>query len=493
MVSQEKLIKQGIKYTDALFKEIENRINKQVRSTDTLESFLDKYHKAFPEHKDNPLIALGYNEKMIDLILQETNNHKFSRPSQKELVRVTIENYVGDLIVDVGEDIKNSVRDIVKHGYNNNLSQDEIAEQITHKVNIIKTKRARAIARTEVARTATISDYVINKERGATHFYVECRNTACPVCKKAWHTGWAEENDSNFTPSDSSAGGKGWMGDRTYSMNDVKKLPPIHVNCRCIPYFIKKEESGSDGVYHSNTNSFKRIGNVDYDEEKVDPKKEFNNISKNGFIKYEDKAGDTHSVKVKCKESSIVTFGDENEIGKKFYDEECYEYQILDKNGKEKVTIYKSKSHKQFSMSDLISVYDNLNNILISECNEIILSCQDVDGRSGGFVLESDPHRITITGITGAFSMGPVLIHEMAHTFDFSNDFISKLEEYINLVHKYPTKENPHTEEDDHYFEEDFAYTVELMVMYPEYFREHGNGKTEYLNNLLGNIIDKEK
>lgn len=237
MPSQDKLIKQGIKYTDALFDEISNRINQGVLSADTLEAFLEKYSKAFPDYENNPLITLGYDKRMLELILQETNNHRFSRPAQKELVRVVIENKVGENIRDVGDNITSDVRDIVKEGYNNNLSQDEIAEQISHRIGTIKNKRARAIARTEIARTATISDYVINKERGCTHFYVECRNTACPVCKKAWHKGWTEENDDKFNPSDKSAGGKGWIGDKTYSMKDTSKLPPIHPNCRCTAKF----------------------------------------------------------------------------------------------------------------------------------------------------------------------------------------------------------------------------------------------------------------
>jgi len=238
MVSQDKLISNGIRYTDSLFEEISKRIEQGVRSSDTLESFLAKYNKAFPE-KGNPLITLGYDKKMLDIILQETNNHKFSRPSQKEMVRVTIENKVGEKIVDVGDNITEDVRDIVKDGYDNNLSQDEIAENISAKVSSIKNKRARAIARTEVARTATISDYIINKEMGATHFYVECRNTACPVCKEAWHTKWTPETDDTYTPKEYTAGKKGWVGDKTYPMSDTAKLPPIHPNCRCVPYFVK--------------------------------------------------------------------------------------------------------------------------------------------------------------------------------------------------------------------------------------------------------------
>ena len=237
-MNQDKLIKQGIKYTDKLFDEINKRLEQGITSSDTLESFLDKYHKAFPD-KDNPLLTLGYDKRMIELILQETNNHRFSRPAQKELVRVTIENQVGELIQNVGDDITNNVRDIVKDGYNNNLSQDQIAAKITSKVDGIKGRRARAIARTEIARTATISDYVINKEMGATHFYVECRNTACPVCKEHWIKNWNPKTDN--APSETTAGGKGWVGDKTYSIDDTSMLPPVHPNCRCVAYFVNEK------------------------------------------------------------------------------------------------------------------------------------------------------------------------------------------------------------------------------------------------------------
>ena len=114
MVSQNKLIKQGITYTDSLFKEIENRLLQSLRQSDTLEEFIANLPE---DYEVNPLVATGYKDKMLDLILQETNNHKFSRPSQKELTRVTIESVVGDRIVDVGDDIRESVRDIVKEGY----------------------------------------------------------------------------------------------------------------------------------------------------------------------------------------------------------------------------------------------------------------------------------------------------------------------------------------------------------------------------------------
>ena len=130
MVSDEKLIKQGIKYTDALFKEIEKLLRQGVIQSDSLEAFLEQT-KGYTT--SNPLVTSGYDATMISLILAETNNHKFSRPAQKQLVRLTIEQYIGQLITNVGEDIKADVRDIVKEGYNNKLSQSEIADNISAK------------------------------------------------------------------------------------------------------------------------------------------------------------------------------------------------------------------------------------------------------------------------------------------------------------------------------------------------------------------------
>ena len=212
MPSQDKLIKQGIRYTDRLFEEIIKRLEQGVLSSDTLEAFLEKTKEYTTA---NPLVTTGYDSTMLNLILSETNNYKFSRPSQRELVRVTIENRVGELIQDVGEDIKQNVRDIAKEEYNKGSNPVKIAKQITAKVDGIKNKRARTIARTEVARASTVSDYVINKERGATGFTVSCRSTRCAKCKEAFCR-------------DSATG-----GDVEYGMDDVSVLPPLHPNCRC--------------------------------------------------------------------------------------------------------------------------------------------------------------------------------------------------------------------------------------------------------------------
>ena len=91
MPSQDKLIKSGIKYTDKLFDEIIHRLERGIKSSDTLEAFLE----ATKDYTtNNPLVTSGYDQQMLNIILQETNNHKFSRPAQKELVKMYVRVYV---------------------------------------------------------------------------------------------------------------------------------------------------------------------------------------------------------------------------------------------------------------------------------------------------------------------------------------------------------------------------------------------------------------
>lgn len=222
MVSRNKLIKNGIKYTDALFDELNRRLEQGVYDNDTLESFLENTKEYTTQ---NPLVTTGYKDTMLKLILAETNNHKFSRPSQRELTRVAIEEHCGNLITNVGEDVKQTVRNIVTEEYNKpeGSNPQEMAKRITEEVDVIKNTRAKTIARTEVARTSTISDCIISKERGATHYTVTCRSTRCPICEELY----CDNSDTG--------------GDVEYSIDDTDNLPPLHPNCRCSANFYKKK------------------------------------------------------------------------------------------------------------------------------------------------------------------------------------------------------------------------------------------------------------
>ena len=216
MVSQDKLIKQSLKYTDKLFDEIKRRLTHDISKYNTLEEYLNAHQDYLVS---NPLTTTGYDQVMTRLISQSVTNVKFSRQAQRQLTQITIENTVGELIRNVGEDIKSSVREIVKEGFANKEAPRDIAKNIEAKIDGINSTRARAIARTEVKRANTVSNYIVAKERGATGFYVDCHPEACPLCVEAYGEGnrWSDNPNNND---------KG--GDNVYAMEDTDMLPPLH-------------------------------------------------------------------------------------------------------------------------------------------------------------------------------------------------------------------------------------------------------------------------
>ena len=167
MVSEEKLIRQGIRRTDAWFQQFKRRIAHDLSLCDTYEEFVERT-KDYTTN--NILINSGYSAEMSTLVTQIINNHRFQRASQRELLEQTINNNVAYLVQNVGEDIKETIRTVVKQGYDEGLHPTVIAKNISKEIDTINNTRARTIARTEVKRTDTVANYVRHKEQGATGF-----------------------------------------------------------------------------------------------------------------------------------------------------------------------------------------------------------------------------------------------------------------------------------------------------------------------------------
>ena len=234
MVSEDKIIRQGIRQTDAWFNQFKKRIVKDLSLCNTYQEFLERTDEYTT---GNILVNSGYSVAMENIIVQMLNNIRFERASQRELIEETIRNNVANLIQDVGEDVKNTIRDIVSKGYDEGLHPYEIGRRISKEIDTINSKRARTIARTEVKRTDTIANYVIAKEKGAVGFTVKCRPDCCPLCAKEYAeiTGEDYENltDGDGKPVDPHLIG----GEKDYLLTDIDILPPLHPNCRCTVYY----------------------------------------------------------------------------------------------------------------------------------------------------------------------------------------------------------------------------------------------------------------
>jgi len=211
MVSPNKLIKVGVKYNDRYFEQLKKIYTDAYNNNTSLEGFLN-------ETRDysvgNPLVAGGYETTMTNLITHSITDVRFSRPAQKALMETIIQNTTGELIVNVGEDIKQSVRDIVSKGYKEGtLSRGNVANEIESTIDSINGRRARTIARTEIKRAQTTSNYVVAKERGANSYTYKCGATPCDLC----------EEDCG----------------ETFPIDDIDHLPPRHPNCMCSVTFRK--------------------------------------------------------------------------------------------------------------------------------------------------------------------------------------------------------------------------------------------------------------
>lgn len=129
-------------------------------------------------------------------------------------MQTIIRNTTGELITNVGDDVKNGVRDIVNRGYRNGkLSHTRVASEIESTLDGINNKRARCIARTEIKRAQTTSNYVVARERGANAYKYKCGGNSCDVCKV----------DCG----------------KVYPITDLSHLPPRHPNCCCGVRFFK--------------------------------------------------------------------------------------------------------------------------------------------------------------------------------------------------------------------------------------------------------------
>lgn len=211
MVSTDKLIKVGVKYTDQYFEQLKELYIRAYADSMSFEEFLDE---TSDYSIGNPLEANSYKDTLTNLIASSINDIRFSRPAQKGLMNNIIRQTTGELITNVGEDIKTGVRDIVQRGYNTGtLSHQRVADEITSTLDGINKKRARTIARTEIKRAQTTSNYMVAKERGANAYRYKCGAKPCDICKVD-------------------------CGE-TYPIDDLEHLPPRHPNCMCGVTFFK--------------------------------------------------------------------------------------------------------------------------------------------------------------------------------------------------------------------------------------------------------------
>lgn len=224
MARDDVLIRNGIKYTDHLFKTILKRIEPHVYDSETYEEFLERTSQFTV---NNPMVVLGADENAVDSVKLSIAAKKFTYEANRKLVEQAISDTTAQLVRNVGEDVKQTIRDTVKEGFRENKLRDDIVKDLRNNVGVINNSRAKTIYRTEIKRAQTVSNYISSKERGATHFYCDCNNP-CELCDEQY--------------------GGGGPGSVLFDIDETDMLPPVHPNCRCSAVYIKKDSNVEEEI-----------------------------------------------------------------------------------------------------------------------------------------------------------------------------------------------------------------------------------------------------
>lgn len=223
---QDKLLKQYEQWNAQQFKKIYLLWEQKFNRSSTLEEFLAYL-------AENDIIDVEeYSLKINDIIDVDLNKLSFNRKAQADLTKATIHNNTFDLVRNVNDDFKEHLRTQAVEAFDKGVSPQEFGRMIQAppliegvdgaKRSVSAEARNRMIARTEAKRALNVSNYLINKERGATHWYAIgfTDEHTCTRCKEVYGT-----------PGDY----------KYYSIDDTEYLPPLHPNCRHTAVFVKKK------------------------------------------------------------------------------------------------------------------------------------------------------------------------------------------------------------------------------------------------------------
>ena len=405
------------------------------------------------------------------------------------------QEYNFELIRNVSDDLKDSIRHHIFRGIAEGQSIHEVARAITDSgLQPLKNKtlsayqRASLIARTEIARSMTTgrlqsyANYGVKKVKILT----AGDDNVCPICRKAEK--------------------------KIYTLEAASNLIPFHPACRCsVIAHIEHEKIPDKLINDPNIMCCAPLkGDIQstFDNYDDDAKAEFERLSGEKYISYKDDYGDFHEFEIRCTEIATEDFPKTSLRNREI----CYKYEILDNSRNPMVTILRSHERQGISIKQVLKIYDSLPKVLTKNCEKIVLSSQKFKGRdSGGYVHPDFPETINILGNVGMDDMEYMVIHEMAHSFDFSNGVLSNSRGHNGFISKFKEdlkksiQNNPDCSNDDiiHYvsryshektvidinekypYAEDFAECIYELLCNHKTFYEKFPAKETYLCKLL--------
>lgn len=381
----DKLIKQGIQYSDQIFEVIKKRVIKDLeKSNNDLQEFLSRTKEYTIE---NPLVTTGYVETMTGIVVNGINQSNVLRGKQRELVRTAIQDACASLIVSVGEDLKQQVRDIVKNGYDQGLSNEQISKELTKNIDSINRRRARVIARTETSRAESISDYIVHNERGAIGFTVKCRPDCCPICAEDYAD---LSGDAYIEFQESNSSGRLIGGERVFSMSNTDMLPPRHPNCRCSAEYVYSDEE----EIRSAVSSKRPTVNSEQIEDGINPSiPSMPNNVKSNLNKFAEKTAtaDREYLTVTASDGTVGPISSGRATGVKVSQEQI---KWMEEKRKQGLDIYASHNHPNLAR---FKQYDNLTMLSEDDYEYFLKGEHWGDNHVKSYSAEGPKNRVTIT------------------------------------------------------------------------------------------------
>ena len=130
----------------------------------------------------------------------------------REAFAETARSNTMDMVTNMGEDMKNQLRQTLSDNLANGGGMRDAAQSMADQVEGMSNSRASTIARTETTRAKNLGNCYKYQDKGYQSYTVDSTGDACDECVDFY---------SNMV----------------FSIDDIDSLPPFHPNCMCVAVF----------------------------------------------------------------------------------------------------------------------------------------------------------------------------------------------------------------------------------------------------------------
>lgn len=203
-----------------LMKDIRNDVKARTRNSKDLEEWLERLQPYVGENCMINGIHGAEVAAIIRNIVKTVEMTKLPPGSNQEIVKGVMSEACMTYVTNVGKDIQTELQRIAVESYNNKLAPREIADVMAERIDVMSTKRAQVIARTETMRANNLSNLIAARENGAQSYTIECDPGACELCLEKYKE--LEGDEELPSPENPSI---------VFDINDTDNFPPFHPNC----------------------------------------------------------------------------------------------------------------------------------------------------------------------------------------------------------------------------------------------------------------------